>query len=83
MHSFNDVNKFLSTINEEFGGGDFICGGMVKTKDIKDYIVWLKDSYYQSGEMRKLLPAPHVGFIKERQYWLLSNEVSLFLFIYF
>ena len=64
MHSFDDFNKFKSTLNEEIGGGDFICGGMVKTKDIKDYIVWLKDSYHQSGEMRKLLPAQHVGFIK-------------------
>ena len=58
MHSFDDFNKFKSTLNEE------ISDGMVKTKDIKDYIVWLKDSYHQSGEMRKLLPAQHVGFIK-------------------
>ena len=67
MHSFNDVSKLLSTINEEFGGADFICGGMVKHKDIKDYIVWLKDSYYLSGEMQKLLPVPHMEFITERQ----------------
>lgn len=55
---------------------------MIKAKDIKDYIVWLKDSNCQSGDMQKLLPAPHMGFIKERQYWLLSNEVSLFLIFY-
>ena len=61
MHSFNDVNKFLSTINEEFGGGDFICGDMVKTKD---YVFSFKDSYYQSGEMRKLLPAPPWDLLK-------------------
>ena len=42
MHSFNDVSKLLSTINEEFGGTDFICCGMVKHKDIKDYIFGLK-----------------------------------------
>ena len=55
---------------------------MIKAKDIKDYIVWLKDSNCQSGDMQKLLPAPHMGFIKERQYWLLSNKVSLFYFLF-
>ena len=44
MHSFNNVNKFLSATNKKFDGGDFIYGGMVQTKDIKDYTVWLKDS---------------------------------------
>ena len=67
MHSFNDVSKLLSTINEEFGGADFICCGMVKHKDIRDYIFWLKDSHYLSGEMWKFLPVPHMGFITECQ----------------
>lgn len=78
MHSFNDVNKFLSTINEEFGGGDFICGDMVKTKDIKDYVFSFKDSYYQSGEMRKLLPAPPWDLLKNASIGFSAMKQAFF-----
>ena len=30
--------------------GDFIFGGNVKRKDLVEYRIWLKDSFYGSGD---------------------------------
>ena len=49
-NSFHDLNKFIDILSNEFWSGDFMFGGHVKRNDLVEYGIWLKDSFYGTGD---------------------------------
>lgn len=73
FEAFHSRQKFYNGLLKGFGAG-LIVNGSITNGDLSDYLMYLKDEYISSGNMRSFRLASHTGYMGN-SCWFLSPEV--------
>ena len=74
--AFHSRQKFYNGLLKGFGAG-LIVNGSITNGDLSDYLMYLKDEYISSGDMRSFRLASHTGYMGNN-YWFLSPTVRYY-----
>eukprot|EP00112_Aurelia_sp_Birch-Aquarium-sp1_P026494 Seg941.1 transcript_id=Seg941.1/GoldUCD/mRNA.D3Y31 product="hypothetical protein" protein_id=Seg941.1/GoldUCD/D3Y31 len=70
------TSEFCNELNKRWNGGTFSTGGTVNRNVLSDYLLYLKEDYYEQEDQKSFQVANITGFMGNG-YWFLSQGLQV------